>query len=93
MRVSVRQPIAIRVGAGVPARRLAVRARATAQLSPAGGDSFGYAAQGSGGGYDGPLAYRMGKPMRPDVADAFDRMGPGWRDAVLPRLSEVVARA
>lgn len=29
---------------------------------------------GSGGGYDGPLAYRQGKPMRPDVALAFDRM-------------------
>jgi hypothetical protein len=28
----------------------------------------------SGGGYSGPLAYRQGKPMRPDVADAFDRM-------------------
>ena len=28
---------------------------------------------GSGGGYDGPLAYRMGKPMCPDVAAAFDR--------------------
>ena len=27
-----------------------------------------------GGGYDGPLAYRQGKPMRPDVARAFDRM-------------------
>ncbi len=27
-----------------------------------------------GGGYDGPLAYRQGKPMRPDVALAFDRL-------------------
>ena len=27
-----------------------------------------------GGGYDGPLAYRQGVPMRPDVALAFDRM-------------------
>jgi len=25
-------------------------------------------------GYDGPFAYRQGKPMRPDVAQAFDRM-------------------
>ena len=25
-------------------------------------------------GYEGPLAYRQGKPMRPDVAQAFDRM-------------------
>jgi hypothetical protein len=29
---------------------------------------------GSGGGYGGPLAYRQGKAMRPDVAGAFDRM-------------------
>jgi hypothetical protein len=28
----------------------------------------------SGAGYTGPLAYRQGKPMRPDVARAFDRM-------------------
>ena len=31
----------------------------------------------AGGGYDGPLAYRQGKPMRPDVALAFDRMARG----------------
>ena len=30
--------------------------------------------EASGGGYTGPLAYRQGKPMRPDVALAFDRM-------------------
>ena len=28
----------------------------------------------AGGGYDGPLAFRQGKPMRPDVAAAFDRL-------------------
>ncbi len=28
----------------------------------------------SGGGYGGPLAYRTGEGMRPDVAAAFDRM-------------------
>ena len=28
----------------------------------------------TGGGYSGPLVFRQGKPMRPDVADAFDRM-------------------
>ena len=31
-------------------------------------------ASASGGGYSGPLAYRQGKPMRPDVAAAFDRL-------------------
>jgi hypothetical protein len=35
---------------------------------------------GSGGGYDGPLAYRQGKPMRPDVALAFDRMAAAARE-------------
>ena len=34
----------------------------------------GAPATASGGGYDGPLAYRQGKPMRPDVAGAFDRL-------------------
>ncbi len=34
---------------------------------------------GSGGGNEGPLAYRMGKPMRPDVAVAFDRMAAAAR--------------
>ena len=36
-------------------------------------------AAASGGGYDGPLAYRQGKPMRPDVAAAFDRMADAAR--------------
>ena len=40
---------------------------------------WGCPAFGSGGGYDGPLAYRMGKPMRPDVALAFDRMAAAAR--------------
>lgn len=34
----------------------------------------GRAAFASGGGYSGPLAYRQGEDMRPDVAAAFDRM-------------------
>ena len=35
----------------------------------------------SGGGYSGPLAYRQGKGMRPDVAVAFDRMAAAARRA------------
>ncbi len=35
----------------------------------------------SGGGYSGPLAYRQGKPMRPDVALAFDRLARAARRA------------
>jgi hypothetical protein len=37
----------------------------------------------SGGGYSGPLAYRQGKPMRPDVAAAFDRLVAAARRAGL----------
>jgi Transglycosylase SLT domain/D-alanyl-D-alanine carboxypeptidase/Putative Flp pilus-assembly TadE/G-like len=54
--------------------RVPILARATAELMPAGGGSA------SGGGYDGPLAYRQGEPMRPDVALAFDRMARAARE-------------
>ena len=47
-------------------------ATATAELAPPAGDPLPLEA--SGAGYSGPLAYRQGKPMRPDVARAFDRM-------------------
>ena len=59
--------------------RIPVRARATAELSASGGPTF--PASASGGGYQGPLSYRQGKPMRPDVAQAFDRMPPRRRAA------------
>ncbi|MFT4048915.1 MAG: transglycosylase SLT domain-containing protein [Solirubrobacterales bacterium] len=63
------------VPGGEGARSVRVRAKATAELRFAfpstGGPMPGF---GSGGGYGGPLAYRQGKPMRPDVAEAFDRM-------------------
>jgi hypothetical protein len=74
VRVRVRDRVAI----GPSGRRgsMRVEARATAELSPEGG---GVPATGSGGGYDGPLAYRQGKPMRPDVALAFDRMASAAR--------------
>jgi hypothetical protein len=59
--------------------RIPVQARAAAEISPDLGAALGLPAYGSGGGYDGPLAYRMGKPMRPDVAVAFDRMAAAAR--------------
>jgi len=49
-----------------------VDATATAELSPPVGDPLPLEASGSG--YTGSLAYRQGKPMRPDVARAFDCM-------------------
>jgi hypothetical protein len=51
-----------------------VEARAVAEIAPDLNVPLGMPAFGSGGCYDSPLAYRMGKPMRPDVAAAFDRM-------------------
>lgn len=50
-----------------------IEASAVAEAAaPAGAGSM--PAMGSGGGYSGPLAYRQGEGMRPDVAAAFDRM-------------------
>lgn len=62
----------VRVPGGGGHPTLRVVARATAALSP----SLGLAAypDAAGGGYSGPLAYRQGEGMRPDVAPAFDRM-------------------
>lgn len=54
--------------------RARVSARAVAQLIPE-PDAFAAPPQvASGGGYSGLLAYRQGKPVRPDVARAFDQM-------------------
>jgi Transglycosylase SLT domain/D-alanyl-D-alanine carboxypeptidase len=55
-----------------------VRARATAEIA-VDASGFGMPGQASGGGYSGPLAYRQGKPMRSDVAAAFDRMAAAAR--------------
>jgi len=66
VKVKVKRKLPAR-GGDVPAD-----ATATAELSPPAGDPLPLEATGSG--YTGPLAYRQGKPMRPDVARAFDRM-------------------
>jgi hypothetical protein len=47
-------------------------ATAEAELAPPGGT--GALGAPGAGEYAGPLEYRQGKPMRPDVAQAFDRM-------------------
>jgi hypothetical protein len=68
VRVAVRDRVTVARGR---ARRVAkVSAAAEAELAPVGRDGL----PPSGSGYDGPFAYRQGKPMRPDVAAAFDRM-------------------
>jgi hypothetical protein len=67
--VRIRIAVARRISAGEERAELA--AAATAELSPRSQDVGPGAA---GGDYQGPLAMRQGKPMRPDVAAAFDRM-------------------
>ncbi len=66
IRVAARELVAVTRGEERRAVRIDVVAEA--ELAPA---TSGFA---TGGGYDGPLAYRQGKPMRPDVAPAFDRL-------------------
>jgi hypothetical protein len=66
VRVEVRDDLEIGRGRRVPAG-----ARAEAELAPPAQLASGGAGIGE---YQGPLAYRQGKPMRPDVAAAFDRM-------------------
>jgi D-alanyl-D-alanine dipeptidase len=67
IRVDVRDAIAVGARDSVPAL-----ASAEAELAPPADVAF---AAGVGvGEYRGPLAMRQGKPMRPDVAAAFDRM-------------------
>jgi hypothetical protein len=58
-----------RVGGGAE-----TSAVARAEVSIAAASPIAPAATATGGGYSGPLAYRQGKPMRPDAAAAFDRM-------------------
>jgi Transglycosylase SLT domain/D-alanyl-D-alanine carboxypeptidase len=64
--------------------RAEVEASAVAEAAaPAGG---GGTAMASGGGYNGPLVYRTGEGMRPDVAIAFDRLAAAARGAGLTLL-------
>ena len=79
VRVRVSGTVSIRVDGQAARRRgVDVKATATAELSPAAGGPA-MPTQATGGGYSGPLAYRMGKPMRPDVALAFDRLAAAAR--------------
>ena len=51
-----------------------VAASAVAEAGASAGASSGMTGMASGGGYSGPLVYRTGEGMRPDVAAGFDRM-------------------
>ncbi|HVV89379.1 MAG TPA: D-alanyl-D-alanine carboxypeptidase family protein, partial [Solirubrobacterales bacterium] len=62
----------LELGAGASPRvEASAEAEAAAPVTSAGGEGPAVA---SGGGYGGPLVYRNGKGMRPDVAAAYDRM-------------------
>jgi Transglycosylase SLT domain/D-alanyl-D-alanine carboxypeptidase len=65
-------------GGGAPGRdRPEVEVSAIAEAAaPTGGagETAGMPPMASGGGYRGPLVYRTGEGMRPDVGAAFDRM-------------------
>jgi hypothetical protein len=58
---------------GVERHRVEASAVAEA-AAPSGAAAGGGTGMASGGGYSGPLVFRDGKGMRPDVAAAYDRM-------------------
>jgi hypothetical protein len=76
IRVTVRDPATSDVGGHQ--HEAAIRARAEAELAPPALTPLGIT--GDMGEYRGPFAYRQGKPMRPDVALAFDRLNAAARD-------------
>ena len=72
--VQARAVVVGRLEVGDEARRDSVEASAVAEAAAPLGAAGGASAIASGGGYGGPLVFRDGKGMRPDVAAAFDRM-------------------
>ena len=72
--LSVRAELAARIDLGEAEASAPVHAEAEAvpPATTSGAGSNPVVARG--GGYSGPLAYRQGEPMRPDVASAFDEL-------------------
>jgi Transglycosylase SLT domain/D-alanyl-D-alanine carboxypeptidase len=60
-----------------------VVASAVAEAAAPASSWTGMPSQGVGGGYSGPLVYRDGEAMRPDVAAGYDRMGAAAKRAGL----------
>ena len=73
IRVTVRDPV------GVAGGEVAAGAVAESELAPPA--LLSLAGPAGAGEYRGPFAYRQGKPMRPDVARAFDRLAAAARKA------------
>lgn len=80
--VRVKAVVLAEVGFGPARTRTSASAVAEASLGSNGGGAGTRMA--SGGGYSGPLAYRQGEAMRPDVAAAFGRMAAAARRAGIP---------
>jgi hypothetical protein len=83
VRIAVAVGERVEVPTGGRPRPAEIDARAEAELAPPADPLIGFA---TGGGYSGPLAYRQGKPMRPDVAMAFDRMNAAATAAGIPLI-------
>jgi transglycosylase-like protein with SLT domain/D-alanyl-D-alanine carboxypeptidase-like protein/putative Flp pilus-assembly TadE/G-like protein len=64
-------------------RPIRVEASAVAEASAPVSSWTGMPSQAEGGGYSGPLVYRDGEGMRPDVAVAYDRMAAAAKHAGL----------
>jgi hypothetical protein len=77
VRVTLNGSVSVRP-TGTRAGQVDARSRAEAELTPP-GSGAAPDLTAAGGGYSGPLAHRQGKPMRPDVALAFDRMATAAR--------------
>ncbi len=76
VRVEATVTAALEVGGGAKVDAAAIAEAA----APA---ATGSTAMASGGGYSGPLVFRDGEGMRPDVAAAYDRMAAAARSAGL----------
>lgn len=63
-----------------------VEASAEAEAAALYGAAGGATGMASGGGYSGPLVFRDGKGMRPDVAAAYDRMAAAAQADGLPLI-------
>jgi hypothetical protein len=70
----------------VDAGGLRTEASAVAEAAAPASGAGGLPTTASGGGYSGPLVYRNGEGMRPDVAAAFDGMAAAARGAGLGLL-------
>jgi hypothetical protein len=82
--VRAKASVVARLEAG--AKQGEVEASAVAEAAAPLGAAAGGTTMASGGGYGGPLVYRTGEGMRPDVAAAFDRMAVAARGAGISLL-------